>query len=223
MAQAQPLLFRKVQHETSTALRLSATHQSAVQKQQQAQSLQVVQDHLTTWIGSLSYLRGFFPSECFIKKAYGNTTSLPGASGNRHEVMELVKGVTKEADGVLEILENGIFKALEDGHLRALQLGIYLDEETPDVVVETYTFSFSYRTDGELSVQITNQAGSFIAANAVKSAQQLTRTLVMITQGLHPLPGKLSQFTPDTRLTRVFRQPLVDDEIILHGEHPCRI
>lgn len=192
MATAQSLLYRKLQQNTTAIVKSSSIQQSTTVDQQQAQSLQLIQDHLATWIGSLSYLRGFFPAECFVKKAYGTSTGIPTSSGSRHEVMELVKGVTPEADVLLDILHNGVLKALSSGYLRALQIGIYLDEEHPDIVVESYTFSFSYRTDGDLALHVTNLSGNLVSLNTVKSAQQLTRILVMITQGLHPLPGRFS-------------------------------
>ena len=189
MPQGQAFLFRTAQPAiTSLAKPLTTTRRPVVQHQQ-AQSLRVVQDHLTVWIGCLSYLRGFFPANCFVKKSYGHSAALPTLSGSRQEVMELVKGVTPEADTLLDILQNSVFKALQDGHLRGLQLGIYIDEQAPDVVVESYTFSFSQQNDGELGLLVTNQAGNLVNSNAIRSAQQLTRTLVMIAQNLHPLPG----------------------------------
>ena len=182
--------------------------QIAVQKQEQEQqikqeqSFQLVQTLLAASIGSLAFLRGLFPEECFIKFRYlpehaesyrAFSNGKPSTSGRWEHGMtitRLQRGVIATADKLLEFLERGVFKAIEDGYLKALQLGIYIDEEHPEVVLESYTFSFVYRNEDGVALRISNVAGECVAMNdASKEMRQIIRNLLVITQDLPALPG----------------------------------
>lgn len=172
----------------------------------QNQSLEFVQTLIAACVGSISYLRSFFPDDCFVKTRYGEarsatdynlfsqekaTAETPGATRKGTKVTRLTRGVLPQVDSLLDWLEKGVFRALKDGYLKALQLAVYLDELQPQVVTESYTFSISYN-DGiqTAELHITDQEGTKVTVTeADKSAQQLMRRLLVITEGLKPLPG----------------------------------
>ena len=67
---------------------------------------------------------------------------------------------------------------------------IYLDPATPDTVHEVYTFKFSYK-DGEAACELGRQDGrgrDVCQESIKKSTAALLRTVLVITQGLPPLP-----------------------------------
>lgn len=175
----------------------------------QHQSMEVIQTLLAASIGSMAYLRGLFPDDCFVKMRYGLNRSATDyqaftvendgktkaderdADRRGTKITRLCRGKSKEADVLLDWLENGVFRALEDSQLKALQLAIYLDESQPDIITESYTFSFSY-LDGQNipEINITDIHGHKVTVNdASKGAQQMTRRLLTITEGLPALPG----------------------------------
>jgi hypothetical protein len=65
-------------------------------------------------------------------------------------------------------------------------LAIYVDDKNPDIVVESYTFSFTYREkeDGpSVSLRITDKNGHGVTAHgANKNLQLMIRRLILITQ-----------------------------------------
>jgi len=197
MAQAQlvrPKLAAVIQQE-----------QTLKQKQSlhQEQSLQVVQTLLGASIGSLAFIRGLFPDECFTKmryepeytknyRAFSTGAAEAGRRGQGVKVTRLQKGINRFADRLLDYLETGVFQALKDGYLKALQLGIYTDENRPEQVAESYTFSFLYHGQEGISLHVKNLAGrEVVIADAHKRVQQVTRNLLAITEALHALPGTL--------------------------------
>jgi meiosis-specific protein HOP1 len=83
--------------------------------------------------------------------------------------------------------EIGIFDALQKGYLKAVQLAIYVDKEHPEIIVESYTFSFSYREkeDGTsaISLRVTDINGRGVTVeDANKNLQLMMRRLIVITQ-----------------------------------------
>lgn len=78
-----------------------------------------------------------------------------------------------------------------------MQFAIYLDPKQPEVVVEAYTFSFSYKEEGggersPVGFNVKDTRGNEITVvDASKNLQQVVRSLIVITQSLQPLPGKL--------------------------------
>ncbi|KAH9930747.1 uncharacterized protein B0H18DRAFT_1116858 [Fomitopsis serialis] len=59
--------------------------------------------------------------------------------------MSVTRGFTEEADKLLDYMEHGIFDALQKQYLRSFILGIYLDNDDPNNIVEAYTFNFDYQ------------------------------------------------------------------------------
>ena len=67
---------------------------------------------------------------------------------------------------------------------------IYLDPSTPDTAHEVYTFTFSYQ-DGEAACKLGRQDGrgrDVCQEDIKKSTAALLRTVLVLTQGLPPLP-----------------------------------
>ncbi|PWW77271.1 hypothetical protein C7212DRAFT_294033 [Tuber magnatum] len=200
--QPQTRVQEVVQKETSAS--------SLDQQLKLEQSLEVVQTLLGASIGCLSFLRGLLPEECFVEKRYGGHSSTAvsyrsftsdlddeafskkGSNGTR--IKRLRRGYSCEADQLLDWLETGIFDALRRGYLKAVQLAIYVDDKHPDIVVESYTFSFTYREkdDGpSVNLKVTDMHGHGVTANdANKNLQLMIRRLIVITQNLPPLPDK---------------------------------
>jgi meiosis-specific protein HOP1 len=181
------------------------------QAMHQDQSLQLVQTLLGASLGSLAWIRGLFPDYCFATlryipeyardyHAFSTAEPTERREAGTVKVTRLKKGTSTVCDRLLDYLENGVFHALGNGYLKAMQLGIYADEEKPDVVVESYTFTFSYRDEDNLAVNVKRNSGgqatkqvTFGDSTPVTMVQQVTRTLISTTQNLHPLPGMWSQ------------------------------
>lgn len=220
MATAQALLTRKELLltngppvvPTSVTPWAQTTSFDQTQLIDQHQSQEVIQTLLAACVGSMAYLRGLFPDDCFVKMRYGGSRSavdyrlfsteneMDDRETERRgtKVTRLSRGKLPEVDRLLDWLEKGVFQALADGQLKALQLAIYLDESRPELVAESYTFSFSYMDGTNVpELYITDLTGSKVTiSDACKGAQQMTRRLLTITEGLSPLPGWLCFNTP---------------------------
>ncbi|KAF7594337.1 DNA binding protein [Aspergillus hancockii] len=139
----------------------------------QQQSLEMVQIMLHVSFGTLFYLREFLPLLCFddrdLKEAqrenrssyreflnskphYGNNGDGPDiafGNGKRGQPLKvIIRGTDPKADMILDVLETGIFDALRRNILEAIQLTILVDKDTPENVLESYTFSFNTISQG---------------------------------------------------------------------------
>ncbi|KAI8989768.1 HORMA-domain-containing protein [Trametes punicea] len=130
------------------------------------QSLQSIKTLLRAGLGCITYLRNLLPSDNFSESyltssAPDSLSSQPSMSRNsiastegRHNVsgfkiMTVTRGFTEEADRLLDYLENGIFDALQKQYLRSFIFAIYLDDQDPNNIIESYTFNFTYcKTSG---------------------------------------------------------------------------
>ncbi|KAE8271986.1 hypothetical protein A4X09_0g360 [Tilletia walkeri] len=97
------------------------------------------------------------------------------------KVKQLKKGITAESDLILQLWEEGIQDALDKNYLSSLILGIYLNEDDDNDIVEAYTFNFSYDeiegtgrkmpllnlTESMQSVNIFDQASTASGANGI--------------------------------------------------------
>lgn len=85
--------------------------------------------HLTrTSISVLSYLRELFPEDAFEER------NVSGKLG----VKLLRRGIDDGADQLLDVLERGVFDALEKKYLKTLVIGVSVDGDKPDTLVESY-------------------------------------------------------------------------------------
>ncbi|KAF9645068.1 DNA-binding protein [Thelephora ganbajun] len=144
----------QAQAARSSATRLQATLTAE-------QSLQTVQTLLQAGLGCIMYLRDLLPEDNF-SESYLTSSSTPGLSNepsqngsfaspktpkqtiSSFKIMTIKRGFTDEADQLLNCLERGIFDALERQYLKSFVFAIYLDNNNPNNVVESYTFNFNY-------------------------------------------------------------------------------
>lgn len=134
---------------------------------------------LAVAISNIAYLRAIFPEHAFGDKCLEDLnlkilrdeSSCPGAC----KVIKWVKGC---------------FDALDKKYLKLLVLGIYADANKPESMIESYSFRFSYHSDGEVDIYRNNKKiSSAYSADATKSATiRLLRTLVILTNTLTSLP-----------------------------------
>ncbi|TBU35629.1 HORMA-domain-containing protein [Dichomitus squalens] len=125
------------------------------------QSLQSVQTLLRAGLGCITYLRNLLPSDNFSESyltssspdtlpsqpsksgsSFASTDSRPNVSG--FKIMTVTRGFTEEADKLLDYMENGVFDALQKNYLRSFVFAVYLDDQDPNNIIESYTFNFNY-------------------------------------------------------------------------------
>ncbi|OWF50585.1 HORMA domain-containing protein 1-like [Mizuhopecten yessoensis] len=143
------------------------------------QSALFVKKLLAVAISNIAYLRAIFPEHAFGDrcleglnlKIMRDDSACPGAS----QVIKWVKGC---------------FDAVDKKYLRMLIMGIYLDSEDPDTVIESYTFKFSYKNSAEMDVYRNEKkiASTDSVLETKKATIRLLRTMVVLTQTLKSLP-----------------------------------
>ncbi|XP_071099263.1 HORMA domain-containing protein 1-like [Haliotis cracherodii] len=143
------------------------------------QSALFVKKLLAVAISNVTYLRAIFPEHAFGDrcledlnlKILRDDSSCPGAC----QVIKWVKGC---------------FDALDKKYLRMLVIGIYLDPDNSETVIESYTFKFSYSADGGIDIYRNNKkiSSAYTAAETRKATIRLLRTIVVLTQTLKSLP-----------------------------------
>ncbi|KAF8473342.1 HORMA domain-containing protein [Kalaharituber pfeilii] len=211
----------------------------------QEQSLEIIKTLLGASVSTVTPFQEFFhdegllPEESFEEVRYGgHDTPLANyhwfansesGEGNHERggtdlgtrMKRLKRGYSAEANHLLNWLEHGIFEALAKTYLKAVQLAIYKDEHKPDVIAETYTFSFSYRLNNDgspvtptgFNVKDT-QGNEITVANTSRSIQHVMRRLILITQNLPPIPDTryltirlhYTDWTPETYSPPFFRR-----------------
>lgn len=162
------------------------------------QSQKLIQTMLTMSFGCLAFLRGLFPDENFVdqrfvpEKVEKNYRKQGASQSNSIKIKTLVRGKSNEADLLLNWLEKGVFQSIKLKYLKALSLGIFLNEDDPTDLLENYTFMFEY--DGSdnfhMKVGCDRDVESISLLDSRKMAQQLMRRFIIITQSLEPLPQK---------------------------------
>ncbi|XP_064634240.1 HORMA domain-containing protein 1-like [Lineus longissimus] len=144
----------------------------------ETQSCLFVKKLLAVAVSNVTYLRAIFPEHAFGDrcledlnlKILRDDSTCPGAC----QVIKWVKGC---------------FDALDKKFLRMLIIGIYLDPEDPDTVIESYTFKFSFNNEG-IDIYRNNKkiSSAHSAAETKKATIRLLRTIVVLTQTLKSLP-----------------------------------
>ena len=130
----------------------------------QKQSQDVVQTMMHGALSSLAYLRYFFPDKAFEERFYEMSEKLPSyadyaagkltkdeleATSPKTKMQILRRGRSRRADMFLDWLEQGVFKAIEDGNFQALQVYIHPDDNDRQRVIEQYTFAIKYLRDND--------------------------------------------------------------------------
>lgn len=133
-------------------------------------------------ISNITYLRNIFPETAFGDKCLEDLnlkilrdeSSCPGAC----QVIKWVKGC---------------FDALDKKYLKTLIVGIYVDPNDPETVIESYTFRFSYQNDGAVDIYRNDKKIScaYTAEETKKATIKLLRTLIVLTNTLSPLPDNV--------------------------------
>lgn len=168
------------------------------------QSQKLIQTMLTMSVGCLAFLRGLFPDEYFLDQRFVPERKERRDDKDKHinsiKIKTLVKGKSKEIDLLLDWLEQGVFQSIKLKYLKALSLGIFLDEDKPNDLFENYIFTFDYNDkDNSVSLSIDTQdsikEAPVVQNNEIitlkdsrKMVQQLMRRFIIITQSLEPLP-----------------------------------
>ncbi|XP_072046719.1 uncharacterized protein [Amphiura filiformis] len=146
----------------------------------ETQSALFVKKLMAVAVSNITYLRTIFPEHAFGDrclddlnlKILRDDSACPGAC----QVIKWVKGC---------------FDALDKKYLRALVIGIYVDPDDPETVIESYTFKFSYTNRGPSMNIYRNDkkiAGAQTEAETKKATIRLLRTIVVLTQTLKSLP-----------------------------------
>ena len=165
------------------------------------QSQKLLQTMLTMSFGCLAFLRGLFPDENFVdqrfvpEKVQKDYNKQNNQYAGSIKIKTLVRGKSSDVDLLLGWLEDGVFQSIKLGYLKALCLGIFLEEENPTDLVETYVFSFNYDEADRVKLNIsgpatTDEDDSISLLDSRKVAQQLIRRFIIVTQSLDPLPRK---------------------------------
>lgn len=146
-------------------------------------SLTVLKQLMEVSVSCITYIRGLLPEENYELKEFSGTT-----------LKVLRKNHCKENTKILNILELGVFDAIEKQYLRQMTFGIFADPKTPDTFLECYHFYLSYPLENKTSkVQIHNQEGDLITEldsmdNIKQQSLKMMRALVVLVQTLADLP-----------------------------------
>lgn len=164
------------------------------------QSQKLIQTMLTMSFGCLAFLRGLFPDDNFVdqrfvpEKVEKNYRKLGGSQSSSIKIKTLVRGKSNEADLLLNWLEKGVFQSIKLKYLKALSLGIFLNEDDPTDLLENYTFMFEYDGSDNFQMKVGSGKGDQVDCISLldsrKMAQQLMRRFIIITQSLEPLPQR---------------------------------
>ncbi|KAI9015476.1 HORMA domain-containing protein [Hyaloraphidium curvatum] len=201
----------------------------------ETESLQLVKSCTRISISVLTYLREIFPEDAYEERNMGGKLN----------VKVLKEGRCPEADQLVEILERGVFDALDKKYLRTLVLGVSLNRKNPDNLVEAYVFRFSYPSSTpHLNIQrkvmgsdqIIDAKLQFKSKDELKTATANTlRKMILLTQNLDPLPTEGSRIlsfkidyyddiVPPDYEPPMFRAPEnEDEERFSYEEEPTRL
>lgn len=142
---------------------------------------------LRSSLSSIAYLRYLFPEESF------TDSQLAGL-----KIKSLVPKDNPEIQALTDWLEKGVFDALEKHYLRALVFSIFKEYNNPNSLLESYTFKFSYPSDGEISLNVITSAKghestemNYMNREQIQQAWcTMIRTLITLSHTLPPLPSQ---------------------------------
>lgn len=168
------------------------------------QSQKLIQTMLTMSFGCLAFLRGLFPDEYFLDQRFIPEKHSKDFDKNKQansiKIKTLIRGKSQEIDLLLDWLEKGVFQSIKLKYLRALSLGIFVEQDNPMDLYENYIFTFDYSGNNvsmSINSQDLTQNGAIASPNEIialkdsrKMVQQLMRRFIIITQSLEPLPDE---------------------------------
>ncbi|KIV83182.1 hypothetical protein PV11_05232 [Exophiala sideris] len=172
----------------------------------QATSLALVQIFLNASLACIAHTRELIPwtSPCFRtryigqmqpalateqKNLYTAFQGLEPDATNGQEIRIFIRGGHSKADQLLDMLEDGVFEALQYGYLETLQIFITKVGE-PLTVLETYSFVFTYTQGQVSSIELTPTKRSLVLENFQKSFKAVIRTLLRSVKDLPRLPAR---------------------------------
>lgn len=154
------------------------------------QSQALIKDLVSISLNCITFLRNIFSDENYVDKKF-ICSEMPHIKSSFVKTKHLVKGISKEADMFKSWIECGVNNALSLQYLLALQFGIYVDENQPEKLSETYIFKFDYNK-GNISFGINDgeKCEALPELTAREKVQQLIKRLIVLTQTFGPLPEK---------------------------------
>jgi hypothetical protein len=137
-------------------------------------------------LSCIAYVRGLFPEENFAPSVLGDL-----------QLKMLKRDFTKENSALLNMLEDGVFDALEQRYLRSMTLVIFQHLDKPFDILESYKFQVSY-PDNEAKLTVSDHRGQLIDSpvspqtpvDLRKQTLRLIRSLVLMVQTLSDLPDQ---------------------------------
>ncbi|KAF2020534.1 hypothetical protein BU24DRAFT_2563 [Aaosphaeria arxii CBS 175.79] len=192
-----------VKQTKSQTAPLTANEQATSVKQ----SLELVQTVVHASISTLLYLRQLFDEKCFDKQRYiisNNHTSYrdyaegknaiplqPGdVPGKYLQIMR--RNRSSRLNHLIDWLEHGAFRSLQDGTLRALQLSIMENPDESDKVLELFTFTFDdkHTNDG------LDKEGPIFQLGSINSSRITNRNVASKIQSFVQQIVSLDYFAP---------------------------
>jgi hypothetical protein len=136
-------------------------------------------------IASIAYLRYIFPEENFTE------TQLAGL-----KIKSLIPKQNPEIAAMTSWMEEGVFDAIERHYLRALVFSVFAEFNNPASLLESYTFKFTYPSDGQLAMDLiaTAKGGEtkemkYMTREQIQQAWcTMIRGLITLSHSLPPLP-----------------------------------
>ncbi|CAG87290.2 DEHA2D14740p [Debaryomyces hansenii CBS767] len=154
------------------------------------QSQALVKDLVSISLNCITFLRNIFGDDNYVDRKFICTEN-PNIKSGFVKTKHLVEGISKEADMFKNWIDCGVHNAISLQYLSALQFGIYIDENQPEKLSETYIFKFDYN-NGNISFGINDEdkCEPLSELTAREKVQQLIKRLIVLTQTFGPLPEK---------------------------------
>ncbi|TID15122.1 hypothetical protein E6O75_ATG08375 [Venturia nashicola] len=206
MAAGQAVKVRGKTSTTVTTAQATKNATSTAQLVTQKQSQELAQTLVHGSISCIAYLRDLFPDQCFEEHGFSSSDKhisykdhASGKSQSRSggsKLRALRRGHNDNVDSFLDMLEKGAFEALEKKVLHAIQINISEQEDKPNHVVESYTFTFSYQTSLEgaktlAGVTMQDPSGCDTTVKNVKYALHMfIRKIIALCETLPELPAR---------------------------------
>ena len=147
----------------------------------QLQSTVFVKKLLAIAVSNIAYMRVVYPEKAFTDRCLENLNI---------KILKNDKSADKSAAQVVDWLR-GVFDAIDKKYLRLLILGLYRSSSDPDLLMEMYTFKFSYTNTTEMEIYSSGKKISSTASQTKKATISLLRNLVELINTLKPLPDNV--------------------------------
>ena len=137
---------------------------------------------LRSSLASIAYLRYLFPEDNFTE------TQLAGL-----KIKSLVPNNNPEIAALTDWLEHGVFDAIEKHYLRALVFCIFSEFNNPKSLLESYTFKFSYPSDGNVGMNFVAKANGTTKEMSYMTREEIQQAWCTMIRGLITLSHTLPQ------------------------------